>query len=362
MFLGVSCCCVPKVYPNTTMPTLSDRKIRNAKPAEKDLWLNDGAGLYCRVRPNGTKTFVLRRKRSGNTTKVTLGSFSDMTIAEARSAAGKLSNVIETRKLTFGDTLDEWYTRRIEPRYRVTKNICTYVRLAKEEFGALPLRRLTTAALVRWLQRYAEKKPVAANRCCSTIKMALGYAVECGYLETNPLQAVTVRVIGGEEKSSDRTLTDAEIVALWKAENKLLRFLLLTGLRISEGQQGRKDGSKYRMDRTKNGDPHWVHLPALAEAQVEPFNTSPTAVQAWLRRWCEREEVSPFTPHDLRRTFATRLAGLGIAPHIIEKCLNHRMQGVMEIYNRHDYEPERVAAAEQWATELQKILTSTNAA
>ena len=352
------------------MPTLSDRKIRDAKPSDKDLWLNDGAGVYCRVRPNGTKTFVLRRKRGGNTTKVTLGLFPDMTIAEARSAAGKLSNVIETRKLTFGDTLDEWYTRRIEPRYRVTKNISTYVRLAKEEFGTLPLRRLTTAALVRWLQRYAEKKPVAANRCCSNIKMALGYAVECGYLETNPLQAVTIRVIGGEEKSRERTLSDAEIVDLWNdlhPHAPLLRALLLSGCRISELQAAQCDnlnGNTLHIPDTKNTRPHWVHVPALMRAQFGDYGgrlfeqRSTTAVQARLRNTAKKT----WTPHDLRRTFATRLAGLGVSPHIIEKCLNHTMQGVMGIYNRESYAAERIAAAELWATELQRILTSTNAA
>jgi hypothetical protein len=52
-------------------------------------------------------------------------------------------------------------------------------------------------------------------------------------------------------------------------------------------------------------------------------------VQAWLRRRREREEIEPaFTPHDLRRTFATRLSNLGVMPHIVEKILNHTLQGV----------------------------------
>lgn len=344
------------------MATLSDRKIRDTKPSNKDIWLNDGAGLYCRVRPNGTKTFVLRQKRAGNTTKVTLGSFPLMGIAEARESALRFSRNVDTKRIDFGTLLDEWFARRIEPNYRVTKNIKTYVERAKKEFGSTPLHRLTTATLVRWLQRYAEKYPIAANRCASSLKLALSYAVECGYLAANPLQGTTARVIGGEEKTRDRTLTDAEIAALWAAGQKLLRFLLLTGLRISEGQRGAADGNCYRIERTKNGDAHWVHLPTLAQDQIQPFDTSPTAVQSWLKRWCERSKIDPFTPHDLRRTFATRLAGLGVEPYIIEKCLNHRMQGVMAIYNRHDYEAERIAAAEKWAAEVQRIIAISETA
>jgi integrase len=82
-----------------------------------------------------------------------------------------------------------------------------------------------------------------------------------------------------------------------------------------------------------------------------------TGVQAWLRRWCERERISPaFRPHDLRRTCATRLNTLGVLPHIAEKILNHTMQGVMAVYNRADYEAERIEAMQRWGDELDRIL------
>lgn len=340
------------------MPTLSDRRIRDTKPGAIDKWISDGAGLNIRIRPNGTKTWVIRRKRSGKTTTETIGEFPEMNCAAAREAFAKRSFSPSLNKLAFGDLLDEWYERRIAPRYRVTKNIRTYIDKAKTQFGSTALPRLTTAQMVRWLQDYAKDTPVAANRCASNIKLALSYAVECGYIEKNPLQTVTNRVIGGEEKTRSRHLTDDEIRALWGLNRKLLRFLLLTGLRISEAQQGSQDGDRFRVDRTKNGDPHWVFLPQLAKDQIEPFTTSPTAVQSWLKRHCEKLGLDPFTPHDLRRTFATRLAEMGIAPHVVEKCLNHRMQGVMGIYNRAEYEAERIEAAQAWATEVQRIITA----
>lgn len=344
------------------MPTLSNRYIRDIKPGPIDKWESDGAGLNIRVRPNGKKTWVIRRKRGGKTTTETIGEFPAMSCDAARAAFAKRSFSPVLEKMTLGDLLDEWYSRRIEPRYRVTKNIQTYISRAKAEFGSTALPRLKTPELVRWLQRYAEMKPVAANRCASTLKLALGYAVECGYLDRNPLQNVTNRVIGGEEKTRARHLTDAEIRRMWKWNHRLLRFLLLTGLRIGEAQSGYQAGDRFTIDRTKNGDPHWVFLPDLAKAQIEAFDTTPTGVQAWLRRRIAKEGIEPFTPHDLRRTFATRLAGLGVEPYIIEKCLNHRMQGVMATYNRADYEAERIAAAQAWANELERILKGNAAA
>ena len=57
-----------------------------------------------------------------------------------------------------------------------------------------------------------------------------------------------------------------------------------------------------------------------------------------------------FTIHDFRRTARTHLAALGVDPHIAERCLNHKIDGVEGIYNRHDYFPERREALAKWAS------------
>ena len=139
----------------------------------------------------------------------------------------------------------------------------------------------------------------------------------------------------------------------------LLRALLIAGLRISEAQAATTDhldGDTWHVEENKSARPHWVAVVPMLKKQFGDFDgklfdgRSPTAVQSWLKR-----NGPGFTPHDLRRTFATRLAGLGVAPHVVEKCLNHQMQGVMATYNRHDYEAERRAAAKAWANELKRI-------
>lgn len=48
-----------------------------------------------------------------------------------------------------------------------------------------------------------------------------------------------------------------------------------------------------------------------------------------------------WTPHDLRRTGATLMVSLGVAPVVVERCLNHVEQNRMaRIYQRHSYEAE----------------------
>ena len=68
--------------------------------------------------------------------------------------------------------------------------------------------------------------------------------------------------------------------------------------------------------------------------------------------------ATDWTLHDLRRTMATGLASLGVAPHVVEKLLNHTsgtFSGVAGIYNRFEYQPEMRAALETWAARMQNF-------
>jgi integrase len=69
--------------------------------------------------------------------------------------------------------------------------------------------------------------------------------------------------------------------------------------------------------------------------------------------------VSDWTLHDLRRSTATKLADLGVQPHVIEQVLNHvsgHKGGVAGIYNRSSYEREVRAALALWADHV-RVLT-----
>ena len=72
--------------------------------------------------------------------------------------------------------------------------------------------------------------------------------------------------------------------------------------------------------------------------------------------------ISGWTLHDLRRTFATRLAELGVLPHVVERLLNHRLGAikietiltdVAEIYNLASYLPEMRQAIVVWEGKLE---------
>jgi len=64
--------------------------------------------------------------------------------------------------------------------------------------------------------------------------------------------------------------------------------------------------------------------------------------------------------HDLRRTMASNLAELGVDRVVIGKCLNHvsvdRATITGAVYDRYDYEKEKLAAFTRWETRLLTII------
>lgn len=67
--------------------------------------------------------------------------------------------------------------------------------------------------------------------------------------------------------------------------------------------------------------------------------------------------IKPWTPHDLRRTVATRIAEqLGVGgEQLIQRVLGHSDGSITAIYNRYGYVKEMRAVLNQWAAELTAI-------
>ena len=77
------------------------------------------------------------------------------------------------------------------------------------------------------------------------------------------------------------------------------------------------------------------------------------------RRLDARSGVVDWTVHDIRRSVATKLADIGVQPHIIEQILNHvsgHKAGPAGIYNRSSYEREVRAALALWEDHVRTIV------
>lgn len=201
-------------------------------------------------------------------------------------------------------------------------------------------------------------------------------------------------------KARERVLTADEIRWFWQACDTvdapralsaprpfapLLRLLLLTGARLDEvagmtRSELSDDGATWNLpgSRTKNKRAHVVPLPPLARDLIESVpregdlvfsTTGSTPVSGWsrMKRRLDTEMleiarkekrdvvIAPWRLHDLRRTFVTHLAELGVPPHVIELCVNHvsgTRSGIAGTYNKAELLPERKAALQRWAAHI----------
>jgi integrase len=188
-------------------------------------------------------------------------------------------------------------------------------------------------------------------------------------------------------KARDRVLTDAELVVFWGATDAervefgaLLKLLLLTGCRLNEVAGMRRaelsdDGATWTIpgERTKNARAHVVPLSPLVRELIAAVGTDgdlvfttngTTPVSGWWKiknRLDAAMQIPKWRLHDLRRTFVTGLAELGIRPDVIELAVNHvsgLRGGIAGVYNRSELLPERRAALERWATHVQGLVAA----
>jgi integrase len=118
--------------------------------------------------------------------------------------------------------------------------------------------------------------------------------------------------------------------------------------------------------RSKNHRAHCLQLPAPALAIVRQVESrgrdqlfgarSVNGFSGWdnAKAALDRRlgvQVGPWQLRDIRRSVATGMADLGVAPHIIEACLNHysgHRAGTAGVYNRSRYDQEVTAALARW--------------
>jgi integrase len=205
-----------------------------------------------------------------------------------------------------------------------------------------------------------------------------------GLVEANP---VIGSVKPKDNASRERALTDAELVAVWRASGdddygRAVKLLIFTGCRRQEiggmrwSELDAERGTwTLPATRSKNGKAHTLPLSPAAwgiingvprmASRDQLFGVSAgRGFSAWAqgKAGLDRrlgDAVAPFQLHDLRRSVATGMADLGVQPHIIEQILNHQSghkRGPAGIYNRSSYEREVKVALALWADHVRSIV------
>jgi integrase len=377
----------------------------------------------------GTRSWHWRFRWRGKRTKLTVGQFPDTGIAAAhdtvRQARELLGQGIDPRKAgltrrsmapTPPATADasaesphsietltrEFMARFITPNRKHPDEVKRV--LDKEVLAQWPardIRALKPRDVLQLLDAIVDRgSPIMANRVAALLKQLFKFAVHRQLIETTPVQLLYAP--GGEEKSRNRALSDAELaVLLANIETVMsraprtvaaIRIILLTACRRSEIAL-----AKWSHFDLESQTPKW-RLPAeLSKTGVEcitPLVPSAVAILKKLKKSAGRSrwvfpngaadaaadpkiltrsvnrhlkafkalKLSAFTLHDLRRTVRTGMAKLKIAPHIAERCLNHAQPGIVAAYDVYAYEDEKREALETWADHLKSLRAQTTGA
>jgi hypothetical protein len=130
---------------------LTETVLRSLAAPAQDSIVGDDAttGLYFRhSAATGKITWVYRTRKGGAWRVEKIGQWPGVSLAAARARATALHDSVIPEAMTFGALLSEWFERRIEPRYRQTRNVGIYVAKGKAVLGSTKLTSLTTAGLV----------------------------------------------------------------------------------------------------------------------------------------------------------------------------------------------------------------------
>jgi len=271
---------------------------------------------------------------------------------------------------------------------------------------------ITRRDIVRLLNDIVDRgAPIQANRTLTILRRMFRFAVGQAILELSPCDQIEAP---SSENERERALSDDEIRLVWHVletasmepnARRILRLMLVTGQRKGEvmGIHQQEIDHEKRLwvlptSRAKNGREHLIPLSApalriLAEdgpneagylfpsrLTGEPYRGQsidhatrylfdPRPISKTRKRPGHKSPVPPlaglmerFTPHDLRRTVATRMRELGISRGDVKMVLNHVESDVTARYDRYDGLPEKRRALDLWGKRLMQIISGEGAA
>ena len=357
-------------------------------------------GFGLRIRSSGSRTWIFQYKVGSKHRRLVLGKASALTPEKARDIAGDLhakvrlggdpSSEKAVKKAQAANTFGELVRRYLEyqkdnVRPRSFAEIKRHLEVNAKPLHGLPVAAIDQRTIADRLNAVAKQGAITANRARANWSAMFGWAMREGLASANPVANTNKR----EEKSRDRVLSDPELRTVWSTledgdYGAILKLLMLTGQRANEMAGLRwsevnfdKGTISLPGERTKNGRAHDVPMSDTVRSILEarprtdirdlifgkgkgPFAAWSKAKKGLDERIAEAGKSLPhWTPHDLRRTVATRMADLGVQPHVIEAVLNHvsgHKAGVGGIYNRSTYDREKRDAVNLWAEHLLAVV------
>jgi integrase len=410
---------------------LTERFVKAMTPPEKGhiiVWDNQIRGFGVRITSTGTIAFILNyrfddpsdTRRRSSEYRYTIGQFGPRawTVAAARVEAGEWRKKIdrgETHPMaerrrrrestkasreaeTFKQAVEDYIKREQEGRRKnaTAGEIKRAILKGCADWHDDPIVTIQAADIRSLLEAVRDgdgkkiaPRPYLANRLYAYLKTFFAWCAEPGVdkVTRSPMDGLK-RPWDGEE-SRERTYTDDELRAIWKAADTIggtrgafVKVLALTGKRktalaamrwneIDDNGLWKPPVDPRRRRRIKRV--HVTPLPRLAVRivrgltviegnpyvfagrhkgkRIDPGTPLKNEIKA-------KSNVDDFTFHALRHTLETRFAELKISPHIRDLLLDHApVRGAGAGYDHHHYGDEMREALERWADHIEALVS-----
>ena len=357
----------------------------------------DGAGLYLRIAPGGSKQWIFRATVGGRRCEIGLGAYPALTLAKARDmaqanraaiAAGRdpLAEKRKAKMPTFREAAAAVHDALL-PTWRNAKHgkqfISTLARYAFPVFGDTPVDKIGREHVLRSLTPIWTAKPETARRVRQRIRTVLKWAQAHGYVEHNAAGDMIdgalpsmPKVRAHQRALPYRDVADAlakvEETDAWAATKLCFRFAVLTAARSGEARAATwpeidLEARTWTIpgERMKAGKAHRVPLSdaALAvlhrarplsdgEGLIFPSVTGKMLSDSTVSKLL-RENGIEAVPHGFRSSFRDWCAETGKPREIAEAALAHVVQGVEGAYFRSDLFDARRRLMSDWAQFLE---------
>ena len=352
-------------------------------------------GLYLRVAPGSSKSFILRTLVKGKRRDIGLGGFPTTSLSEARDEARLLraqarkggDPLAERRKAntpTFQVAAERVHREQIIPSTKNGKHQDQWINTLKQYvfpvLGAQTVDDISSADVLQVLSKLWVEKPETARRVKQRMQTVFSWAKQAGFRDlANPVDDVATALPKQRQKAKNFLALDwKDVPDFWRqlqkqrsVSAKALSFLILNAARTGEVIGAKWEEidfeNKVWTIPTKRMKAEIEHRKPLSDASIEilkslkPTNShyifpslkpdkplSNMAMLALLRRM-KRDDV---TVHGFRTSFRVWAAEQTDTPReIAEMCLAHDIRGnVEQAYARTDYFEKRQSLMSTWAT------------
>lgn len=379
---------------------LSDTKVRNAKPSEKGRRLSDRDGLFLFVTTKGAKVWRLRFITNGREQTLSLGSYPEIGLADARSlrddARKRLAGGEDPRtEPPPPDTPDPTQTlQAVTKRWHETNKarwkphhaddvMGSLTRDILPTLGAKQINDVTAQMLLVELRKVEARGAIeTAHAIRGRLSKVFAFAIGEGVAELNPAEMIKAAMKpipkGGHRPAADtldgarKVMTATEGIPAYPLTRLALRFLALTAVRpveVSSAEWTEIDDNLWRIPgwRMKMNREHLVPLSQQAMDVLEaarPFShrtpfifvsatsirkpMSENALNVMLRR---AGMQGVHVPHGWRASFSTLMNERFPADRlVIDLMLAHAAKGEVEAaYNRAEHLDRRRELIQIWA-------------